>query len=67
MVGGPKLLLYPQRYCLAGRSGGELLGSRLSLPRQKLVERLDVVTGDVGEHVGEPGLRVDDLDRDQLR
>jgi hypothetical protein len=39
-------------------SGRELGGSRLPIPRQKLIELPDVVIIDSYEHVGELGLRI---------
>ena len=40
------------------RGGGLILG-RLPVPGQEFVEPESGMIGDAGEHVGEPGLRVD--------
>jgi hypothetical protein len=47
-------------------SRGELGGGRLPVPGQELVELPDVVIVDAGEHVGEPGLRVDVVEPREL-
>jgi hypothetical protein len=42
-----------------GRSRGERSGGCLAVPRQELMEVLDIVIVDAGENIGEPGLRID--------
>jgi len=44
---------------LGRRSGRELDPIDLPVPGQQLVELLDVVIVEAGEHVGEPRLRID--------
>jgi hypothetical protein len=42
-----------------GRSGSELGWDCLPIPRQELIEILDVVIVDAGQHVGQPFLGID--------
>jgi hypothetical protein len=48
------------------RSGGEFGCARLPVPGEKLIEVLDGVVSDAGEHVGEPSLRVDIIELRRL-